>query len=148
MPRVPRNHLGDGFFHVTARGVGRAAIFRDELDYTDFRNRLIRIARRYSWTVHSYCLMPNHYHLIVDATQRDLSSGMHRLNGGYAQRFNQRYDRVGHVFQNRFTAYVIESEEHFERAVAYVHANPVKAGLCGQIAEWPWAGGLYEPDLS
>jgi putative transposase len=73
---------------------------------------------------------------------------MHRLNGGYAQRFNQRYDRAGHVFQNRFTSYVIESEEHFERAVAYVHANPVKAGLCGQITEWPWAGGLYEPDLS
>jgi REP element-mobilizing transposase RayT len=92
--------------------------------------------------------MPNHYHLIVEATQDDLSLGMHRLNGRYAQRFNQRYDRVGHLFQNRFGSYVIGSDEHYERAMEYVRANPVAAGLCDRIADWPWAGGLCDPDMS
>ncbi len=70
------------------------------------------------------------------------------MNGRYAQRFNQRYDRVGHVFQNRFGSYVIESEEHFERALGYVRANPVEAGLCRRIAEWPWAHGPFDSDSS
>jgi putative transposase len=146
MPRVARSALPDGLFHVTARGVGRAAIFCDDLDYADFRNHLLRVGSRYAWIIHTYCLMPNHYHLVVEATRRDLSKGMHRLNGRYAQRFNQRYDRCGHVFQNRFTSYVIESESHFERVLAYVRANPVEAGLCERIADWPWAGGLFDPD--
>jgi putative transposase len=146
MARVPRSALPDGIFHVTARGVGRAAIFRDDLDYGEFRQYLLRIARRYAWTIYGYCLMPNHYQLIVQATQPDLSKGMHRLNGRYAQNFNQRYERSGHVFQNRFTSYVIESEEYFEAALEYVRVNPVKAGLCERIAEWPWAGGLFETD--
>jgi REP-associated tyrosine transposase len=80
-------------------------------------------------------------HLIVETTQRDLSIGMQKLNGRYAQRFNQRYDRVGHVFQNRFSSYVIESEEHFERALAYVAANPIEAGLCERTEDWPWMSG-------
>jgi REP element-mobilizing transposase RayT len=92
--------------------------------------------------------MPNHYHLIVEATRGDLSLGMHRLNGRYAQRFNQRHDRVGHLFQNRFASYVIENDEHYERAMAYVRANPVEAGLCHRIADWPWADGLCDPDMS
>ena len=130
------------------RGVGREPIFRDELDYTDFRNHLLRVATHYSWTVHAYCLMPNHYHLIVEARQKDLSQGMHRLNGRYAQAFNARYDRVGHVFQNRFKSDVIASDEHFVNAMDYVRANPVAAGLCGDIAEWPWAEGLYDADMA
>jgi REP element-mobilizing transposase RayT len=148
MARVPRAHLPDGLFHITVRGVGRAAIFRGELDYADFRNHLLRVAGRYDWTLHSYCLMPNHYHLIVEASQKNLSKGMHRLNGRYAQGFNERYERVGHLFQNRFKSHVIESDEHFLRALNYVRANPVAAGLCEHITEWPWADGPYDPDLS
>jgi putative transposase len=136
--RVPRKALGDGFFHITARGVARTTIFRDELDYATFRTQLLRIAERYNWTLHAYCLMPNHYHLIVRAKQEDLSNGMHRLNGGYAQGFNARYERVGHLFQNRFKSHAIESEEHFERALAYVHENPAAAGLCEDGTAWPW----------
>jgi REP element-mobilizing transposase RayT len=138
MPRVARNALPDGYFHVTVRGVARMTIFRDDFDFATFRRQLLRIAERYNWTLHSYCLMPNHYHLIVQATREDLSKGMHRLNGGYAQGFNARYERAGHVFQNRFKSHVIEEEEHFERALAYVQANPVAAGLCEDGADWPW----------
>jgi putative transposase len=132
--------LGDGYFHVTARGVARAPIFIDDYDYATFRRQLLRIAERYDWALHAYCLMPNHYHLIVQARQVDLSKGMHRLNGGYAQGFNDRHERVGHLFQNRFKALTIESAEHFDQALAYVHANPVAAGLCRDEADWSWKG--------
>ena len=71
---------------------------------------------------------------------------MHRLNGRYAKWFNDRYDRVGHVFQNRFKSYVIDTEEHFERALAYVAANPVEAGLCAHVDEWLWRGGPSDSD--
>src|ERR671931_531591 len=122
MPRVAREALPDGIFHVTARGVARAPFFLDGIDYAEFERQLLELSDAYAWTLHAYCLLPNHYHLIVEATQDELSAGMHKLNGRYAQRFNRRYDRVGHVFQNRFSSYVIESEEHFARALAYVRA--------------------------
>jgi REP element-mobilizing transposase RayT len=140
--------LPDGVFHVTGRGVARAAIFRDEHDYLYFRRQLLRVGESFAWQIHAYCLLPNHYHLIVEATQLDLTLGMQRLNGRYAQRYNERYDRCGHVFQNRFSSYVIDSEEHFERALAYVRANPVEAGLCEGVADWPWADGMSDSDES
>lgn len=146
MPRLARAALPDGLFHVTGRGVARASIFCDEFDYAYFQMALLRVEERFAWTLHAYCLLPNHYHLIVETARADLSTGMQQLNGRYAQRFNKRYDRVGHVFQNRFSSYVIESEEHLEHALAYVGANPVEAGLCERIADWPWAHGPFDSD--
>ena len=146
MPRVARSALPDGMFHVTARGVAREPIFRDGIDYADFERQLFRVRDDYAWTLHAYCLLPNHYHLVVEATRRDLSTGMQKLNGRYAQRFNRRYDRVGHVFQNRFSSYVIEGEGHFLRALAYVRANPVEAGLCENVDDWPWSGDSSDAD--
>lgn len=88
--------------------------------------------------------MPNHSHLVVETTRAELTSGMHRLNGRYAQRFNRRYDRVGHVFQNRFSSYVIQSEAHLHRAIAYVRSNPVAARLCANVDDWLWSGALAD----
>ena len=104
------------------------------------------VIRKFEWNVYAYCLMPNHYHLIVDTKREWLSAGMHRLNFLYAQRFNRRHDRVGHLFQNRFAAYVIESDEHLLNSVSYVAQNPVRAGLCEVPAEWPWAASAFAPD--
>ena len=146
MPRIARRALPDGLFHVTARGVAREPIFRDGIDYAEFRRQLLAVRDLYEWTLHAWCLLPNHYHLVVETTQGELTDGMHKLNGRYAQRFNRRYDRVGHVFQNRFSSYVIESEEHLHRALAYVQANPVKAGLCANVDEWLWSGTLADSD--
>ena len=139
MPRVLRSLLPDGVFHVTARGVARASIFRDDEDYTLFRTQLLRVAAKFGWKLHAYCLMPNHYHLIVETEQLKLSSGMQRLNAGYATAFNERHNRVGHLFQGRFASRVIDDYEHFERALAYVMANPSAAGLCAEDEPWPWA---------
>jgi putative transposase len=143
--RAPRAALPDGVFHVTSRGVARAAIFRDPLDYVAFRSQLREVIRRFAWNVYTYCLMPNHYHLIIETEREHLSAGMHRLNFLYAQRFNRRHDRVGHLFQNRFAAYVIESDEHLLNSIAYVSQNPVRAGLCDAAADWPWADSAFAP---
>jgi putative transposase len=146
MPRRPRRSLPDGIFHVTSRGVARAPIFRDSLDYVALRAQVREVIRKFEWNLYAYCLMPNHYHLIVDTEREHLSAGMHRLNFLYAQRFNRRHDRVGHLFQNRFAAYVIESDEHLLNSMFYVARNPVRAGLCDTPADWPWAASAYAPD--
>jgi REP-associated tyrosine transposase len=144
VPRLARNVLPDGLFHVTARGVARTPIFLDGIDYAEFERQLFTVRDEYWWTLHAHCLMPNHYHLIVETKRTDLTAGMQKLNGRYAQRFNRRYDRVGHVFQNRFSSHVIENEEHFGRALAYVRHNPVTGGLCSSPDEWPWMSALSD----
>lgn len=142
MPRQPRTFLGDGTFHVTARGVARMAIYRDGADYAGFLALLESTVARFPWLLHAFCLMPNHYHLVVEATCRALSNGMHRLNGLYAQGFNDLYERTGHVFQNRFGARRVEEEKDLARVCVYVLQNPVRAGLCERAEDWPWSGGL------
>ena len=139
MPRQPRHLLGDGIFHVTVRGVARADIFHDDDDYQWFISLLANVVGRFCWRDHAFCLMPNHYHLVVETTQPRLSDGMHRLNFLYAQGFNDRYERDGHLFQNRFGARLIADERHLERACTYVEENPVRAGLSPRAEDWPWS---------
>jgi len=141
MPRRARNQLDAGrYFHVTARAVGGGALFRDDVDRGEFAGQLIHCSHRFLWVCHAYCLMTTHYHLILQTSRESLSQGMHRLNGLYAQRFNARHRRKGHVFEERFQAYVIDSEQHFAAAIQYVLNNPVRAGICGRAEEWPWSG--------
>ena len=146
MARIARSALPDGVFHVFARGNAREVIFRDGIDYAEFERELLSARDLFAWTLHAYCLLPNHYHLVVETTRADLSNGMQRLNGRYAQAFNDRYERVGHVFQNRFKSYVIDGEDHFERVLAYVDNNPVEAGLCESADDWPWRAGPSDSD--
>lgn len=139
MPRQPRCLLGDGIFHVISRGVARTVIFRDSDDYRGFVRLFAAVVDRFLWSDHAYCLMPNHYHLVIQAKRVRLSNGMHRLNGLYAQGFNDRYERAGHLFQNRFGARLIEDERYLAGACAYVLNNPVRAGLVETAEEWPWS---------
>jgi putative transposase len=99
------------------------------------------------WRCLAYCLMDNHLHLVLETPHGNLSRGMQRLHGGYAQAFNNRHDRVGHVFQGRYGAGLIESTEQLLAAVAYVARNPVEAGLCTRPEEWPWSSfrAVVEP---
>jgi putative transposase len=146
MPRAPRSALEAGIFHVTSRGARRAAICLDDVDYRALRDQIVDVTRRFEWELHGYCLMPNHYHLLVETEHEQLSRGMQRLNGLYAQHFNGRHDFVGHLFQGRYSAYVIKDEEHFSNAVTYLAYNPVNAGLCAAADDWPWAMRVYEVD--
>jgi putative transposase len=145
MARQPRNVLDDGLFHVFARGVARMLIFREQDDYALFLALLEAVARRFPWKIHAFCLMPNHYHLVTEASRPDLSGGMHRLNGLYGQGFNNRYERTGHLFQGRFGARMVQGHDHLAAACAYVLENPVRAGLCERAEDWPWSGGARCP---
>jgi len=142
MARCPRSALPEfGFFHVVSRGVNQTAIFRADDDRHLFVGLLDRTIRRCSWECHAYCLMGNHFHLVLEAARDDISCGMQRLNGVYAQSFNGCYGRVGHLFQNRFGVRLVESEPGLAGTCCYVFDNPVRAGLCEQPEDWPWSGG-------
>jgi REP element-mobilizing transposase RayT len=144
MPRLPRGALPDGVYHVTSRGAGRADIFLDDLDRFAFMHLLRRTAGRFSWNCHAYCLMTNHYHLVVETRTHLLSAGMHRLNGIYAQQLNARQERTGHVFESRFRSRLVEREAHLANTCRYVMDNPVRAGICARAEDWPWSGSLAD----
>jgi REP element-mobilizing transposase RayT len=147
MARVLRSSLPDGYFHVFTRGVADTAIFRDDEDRRSFLALLIRTTRRHGWELHALCLMTTHYHAVLEATRAQLSAGMQWLNGLYAQTFNKRYDRHGHLFGARYGSRVIESEEYLARACEYVLQNPMRAGLCERASHWPWNATRYDfPD--
>lgn len=143
VPRVLRTTLPDGYFHVISRGVDGCAIFRDDVDRRAFLTHLRTRTERHGWIVHALCLMTTHYHLVLHSTRIELSRGVQRLNGRYAQRFNQRHVRFGHLFADRFTARVIETERHLHQACRYVVENPVRARLCDAAEDWPWAHSRY-----
>lgn len=139
MARRPRRELTDGFYHATARGTGRIAIVHDDIDCNAFTTLLRIVTRRWSWEICAFCLMPNHYHVVLQTTVPCLSKGMHALNGRHARRFNSRHLRTGHLFQERFDVRLIDSEAHLEDACNYVLANPVRAGLVDDVESWPWS---------
>jgi REP element-mobilizing transposase RayT len=143
MARLPRSALpAHGIYHVTARGVDRCAIVRDDLDRTRFVALLRAVAAREGLVVHAYCLMNNHFHAIVESSLEQLSRALQRVNGVYAQRFNRRHARTGHLFQERFHSKLVRDEAHLADACAYTWDNPVRAGLCDAAAQWPWNGRI------
>jgi REP element-mobilizing transposase RayT len=99
-----------------------------------------RVVATHKWKCHAFCLMTTHYHLIVETERSKLSRGMQVLNGRYAQLFNQRHDRDGHLFRARYAVYVIEDEVGLEASCLYVLENPVRAGLCEKPSDWHWSG--------
>jgi putative transposase len=139
MPRPQRFFVANGTYHVFSRGSNRQAIFAFDGDRVDFLECLRRAVERHSVRCLAYCLMPNHYHLIVRTPGAALSNAMKEVNGRYAQRFNRRYRRDAHLFKNRFRAVHLVGESHLLWASAYVAANPVRAGLCAEAGEWPWS---------
>lgn len=139
MARPLRLDIPDGIHHVTARGNARGLVYVDEIDRLKWNEVLTEVTKRFGWIVLAYCQMTNHYHLLVETPEPNLSRGMRQLNGVYAQRFNRRHDRVGHVFQARFSGTLIQREEHLVNVAAYIARNPVVAGLCEHPGDWSWS---------
>src|SRR5882762_8313474 len=136
MPRVPRSLFPDGLFHVATRGAAKQPIYHDDNDRRNFLSLLAHVVQNYEWTCQAFCLMTNHYHLVLDATREDLSDGMQILNGDYAQGFNGKYGRWGHLFGDGFWSRSLHEDE-LEHVCLYVMENPVRAGLCEAIPDWP-----------
>jgi putative transposase len=141
--RPLRSDLPDGIYHVTTRGVDGAAIVRSDDDRQIFVARLFEVVGRFRWRWHAFCLMDTHYHLVVETTRVALSAGVRRLNGVYAQGFNGRHGRSGHLFGDRFAARLIESERYLAAACWYVVCNPVRAGCCREPGEWQWSATRF-----
>ena len=114
-------------------------IFVATEDYRVFLATLASVIPRYEWQMLTYCLMPNHVHLLVRTPEPTLSKGMRTLTGIYARRFNTAHDRSGRVFEGRFQSALIESEEHLQRAFRYIAASPVETGLANDPSAWPWS---------
>jgi putative transposase len=142
MPRPLRSFEPGGFYHVTARGNNGRDIVVDDRDREAFVTLLARTAARFGFHVHAWCLMTNHYHLVIETPSGELSPAVQYLNSAHARRFNQRHDRTGHLFRARFRATVLQDDRHLEAACAYVLLNPVRAGLTTCPEEWRWAGAV------
>lgn len=143
MPRPPRISYDGAVHHVTARGVGRGTIFRSDRDYSVFLATLHEAGTKARWTCLAYCLMPNHYHLLVKPVDAaNLSRGMQELNGTYASRYNTAVERTGHVFQGRFHDEIVRRHEHLLEVLRYIALNPVRAGLVTHPDSWPWSSHL------
>jgi REP element-mobilizing transposase RayT len=140
MGRLPRYQAAGAIYHVTSRGTGPCVIFDDESDRRTFLSILDVTARRLSWTVHAYCLMDTHYHVLVETEAANIALGMQRINSLYATSYNRRHSRVGALFQGRYGACVVQTERHYAEIARYIALNPVKAGLCNDAEAWPWSG--------
>jgi REP element-mobilizing transposase RayT len=128
-----------GSYHVTTQGIERRNIYVDDTDRAAFLALLDRTVARFGWHCLTYCLMDNHFHLLVQTPQPNLSRGMQQLKGSYARAFNERHGRVGYLFGGRFKAKLIQKDAHLLEVFRYIALNPVRAGLCAEPAEWSWS---------
>jgi len=139
MARPLRLEFPGALYHLTAQGNGKAAIFLDDSDRRAFLSILGDVVERHNWICHAYCLMNNHYHLLVETPDGNLSVGMRQLNGVYTQTFNRRRGSVGHAFQGRFKSIVVDKDSYLLALCRYIVLNPVRAGLVGRPQDYPWS---------
>lgn len=139
MSRPLRIEFPDALYHVTARGDRREDIFEDDTDRCAFLSTLAQVVERFNWLCYAWCLMSNHYHLLIQTPDGNLSKGMRQLNGVYTQTSNRRHQRVGHLFQGRFKAILVDSDAYLLELARYVVLNPVRAGMVKRPQDWPWS---------
>ena len=140
MPRRPRIDL-PGYHHIVNRGVNRANVFSDPDDKEKFLQILCKACRVYGVIVHDYCLMDNHYHILIENSQVNLSFFMRQLNSNYAVYFNKKTKRTGHLWQGRYSSWYIANDDYLYRTIRYIEYNPIEAGTAGGIAEYPYTLG-------
>lgn len=153
MARPLRIEFPGAFYHVTTRGNARADIFEDDNDRNLFCSVLGQVVKRFNWICHAYCLMSNHYHLLIETPDGNLSAGMRQLNGIYTQAFNRKHCKDGHLFKGRFKAVLVEKESHLLELCRYVVLNPVRAHMVKVPGDYEWSsylstlGKRQKPDL-
>jgi len=139
MTRPLRLEYPGAIYHVTTRGNDRRRIFKDDDDCKVFLERLDQTVSRFDWILYAYCLMGNHYHLVVETPDANLSRGMAQVNSAYAQAFNKRYGLVGHLFQSRFKSLVVQRETYLLTVLRYTVLNPVRAEMCERPEDYRYS---------
>src|SRR5688572_14645009 len=138
MARPLRIHVPDTPYHLMSRGNNKQCIFEDETDHVRFLALLAETLERFAITCISYCLLWNHYHLLVVPSAHSVSRFMHHLNSEYCQKFNARHGRSGHVLGDRFKGPMIDSDSYLLSALRYIAQNPVEAGRAAHPQDWQW----------
>lgn len=139
MPRELRIHYEDAFYHVMLRGNCRERIFFCDEDRVYFLKLLYEGASKYKSLIHSFCLMDNHVHLLMQVTSIPLAKTMHNLSFRFASYINTKKDRVGHLFQGRYKSILVENEEYLLELIRYIHLNPIKARVVNRLNEYKWS---------
>ncbi|HPS94182.1 MAG TPA: transposase [Deltaproteobacteria bacterium] len=142
MARPLRIEYAGAFYHITCRGNERTCIFGGDADRKRFLGYLESANERHGARFHAYCLMENHYHLMLETPCGDLSRIMHHINSSYTAYYNKRHERSGHLFQGRFNALLVEKESYGLELSRYIHLNPVRAGMVQRPSEYPWSSYL------
>lgn len=139
MARPLRIELSGGLYHVTSRGDGREDIYLDDEDREAWLEVFGQVCERFNWVCHAWCQMTNHYHFVIETPEANLAQGMRQLNGVYTQRFNRTHSRVGHVFQGRYKAILVERDSYLLELARYVVLNPLRARMIKRLESWPWS---------
>lgn len=139
MARPLRLELSGGLYHVTSRGDGREDIYLTDADRQAWLNVMAQVCLRFNWVCHAWCQMSNHYHIVIETPEANLSQGMRQLNGVYTQYFNRTHQRVGHVFQGRYKAIIVERDSYLLELARYVVLNPLRANMVERLEQWPWS---------
>jgi len=142
MARRPRIEIA-GYYHIINRGVEQRTIFKEPADYEYFEELMCFHMKGYGITLHNYCLMSNHYHLLIEITQENLSKFMRQLNMNYAIYFNKKYKRVGHLWQGRFKSWYVTDEAYLYTLMLYIEQNPLKAHMVKELKEYPYSSYHY-----
>ncbi|MBI2345609.1 MAG: transposase [Deltaproteobacteria bacterium] len=143
MARPLRIQYPGAWYHVMNRGGGRRQVFQNDHDYLAFLTLLNEASQMWKMEVHAYCLMPNHYHLLLHTPLANLSRMMRHINGVYTQRFNLRWQRDAHLFRGRYKAILVEDEGYLDELTRYIHLNPVKAKLVEVPEQYRWSSYPY-----
>lgn len=139
MARPLRLELAGGLYHVTARGDGREDIYLSDADREMWLEVFGQVCKRFNWVCYAWCQMDNHYHLLIETPEANLSRGMRQLNGVYTQRFNRAHGRLGHVFQGRYKAILVERDSYLLELARYIVLNPLRAKMVKRLEDWPWS---------
>jgi putative transposase len=142
MVRPIRLEFPGALYHITSRGDRQEDIYEIDADRSLFLHTLAEVCQRYNWVCYAYCLMSNHYHLLIETPDGNLCQGMRQLNGVYTQAFNRAKRRVGHVFQGRYTGILVDKQNYLMELARYIVLNPVRAQMCHTADQWPWSSYL------
>jgi putative transposase len=143
MGRPWREEYHGGIYHVIARGNNKEYIFKESIDKGYFIKQLKQTTEGMNYRIFGYILMDNHYHILIQTIDKKLQEIMHQINNKYSKYFNAKYKRVGHVFQGRYKATLVQDERYLIWVLRYIHQNPVQAGICRTVNGYKWSSDIF-----